>query len=286
MSFFKQCSVVAVVCLGLLLSHHAQACTVFAAVGPEDVAGAGALIAKVRDERAAVQTVKFMQHDTGYAFVGLFVGPKERFNMGVNEMGFVVFRTTAGSVPKDVRRQSVRFKSEDGLSGHEFLIRNCSSVDEALAQKAVFEHEPTNYMLADARKIAFVEVMPGGRHAVIVKDRGTLAHTNHYVTDAALADNIKIGKSSRARFARIQELLEKSPRPLKMDDFIAFTRDRNDGPNNSIFRIGSPNAKITTLSSMVVYLPENAAPVMEFAWRPNPADPKRWLRQRLSFPTH
>ena len=73
---------------------------------------------------------------------------------------------------------------------------------------------------------------------------------------------------------------------MKIDDFIAFTRDRNDGPNNSIFRIGSPNAKITTLSSMVVYLHANAAPVMEFAWRPNPADPKRWLQQSLYFPTH
>ncbi|MGN1208918.1 MAG: carcinine hydrolase/isopenicillin-N N-acyltransferase family protein, partial [Duodenibacillus sp.] len=217
-------------------------------------------------------------------FLGLFVGPKERFNMGVNEKGLVVFRTTAGSVPKHIRRQSVRFKSKEGLSGHEYLIRNCATVDEALAQTEVFSHEPTNYMLADARKIAVVEVMPGGRRAVTVRDRGTLAHTNHYLAEEALADNIKIGKSSRTRYERIEELLKASPRPLTMDDFAAFARDRNDGPNNSIFRIG-PEAKITTLSSMVVYLPENGVPVAEFAWRPDPAEPERWLRQHLIFPT-
>ena len=169
----------------------AGACTVFAAAGPELVPSGGTLVGKVRDERPAKQIVKTVASGDGYAFVGLFVGDNERYNMGVNEKGLVVFRTTAGSIPKKVRSRSVRYKSPAGLSGHEQIIRHCATVEEAL-KSGVFL-EPTNYVIADRKKIAYVEVLPDGTHASRVYDRGRFAHTNHYLMPEHQAAVIETG---------------------------------------------------------------------------------------------
>lgn len=220
----------------LCVVPSADACTVFAATGSDSVQGGGTLIAKVRDERMSRQVVKTVRPERGYAYTGLFVGRKQKFNMGVNEKGFVVFRTTAGSVPKSARKKAERYKSPDGFDGQEFLIRNCATVDEALQHREIFSKEPTNYMMADAKKIAFVEVLPNEKHVVVVKDKGTLAHTNHYITKDSFDQNVVSGVSSQIRYNRIRELLEKNEKPFKLDDFIAFTEDKNEGPDNSIFR--------------------------------------------------
>ena len=271
-----------VLCFPLLfLSSIAQSCTVFAATGSDVVKNGGTLVSKVRDERSFKHVVKTVYPEDGYAYTGLFNGKKEKFNMGVNEKGFVVFRTTAGSVPKEVRRQSKRFKSEDGLDGQEFLIRHCATVDEALKHTEIFKMEPTNYMMADSKKIAFVEVLPNGNFVVRVKDHGTLSHTNHYITKESESFNHLRGKSSLTRYKRIRELLKKQKTPYMLNNFIAFTKDRHDGLDNSIFRLGTPGKDVpTTLAAMAVYIPKNGSPEIWLKWRDNPKDSQSWQEKR------
>ncbi|MGN1149442.1 MAG: carcinine hydrolase/isopenicillin-N N-acyltransferase family protein [Sutterella sp.] len=265
----------------LLMSASANACTVFAATGPEFVQGGGTLISKVRDERSFKHVVKTVKPEQGYAYTGLFNGKKQKFNMGVNEKGFVVFRTTTGSVPKEVRKQYKRYKSEDGFDGQEFLIRNCATVDEALKHVEVFSKEPTNYMMADAKKIAVVEVLPGGRHVVTVRDRGTLAHTNHYITKDSFECNVVSSQSSQVRLNRIRKLLDTTAKPFSIQDFINFTENKNDGPDDSIFRLGTPGKDVsTTLATMAVYIPETGAPEIYLKWRDNPEDKTSWQNKR------
>ena len=260
-------------CLAAVLMAQAGtagACTVFAAAGPELVPSGGTLVGKVRDERPAKQIVKTVVPGDGYAFVGLFVGDNERYNMGVNEKGLVVFRTTAGSIPKKVRSRSVRYKSPAGFSGHEQIIRHCATVEEAL-KSGVFL-EPTNYVIADRKRIAYVEVLPDGTLASQVYDRGRFAHTTHYLMPEHQAANVKIGESSRIRYERITKLMDEQAKPYSMEDFIAWTKDRHDGPNNSIERIGVPGKScLTTLSAMVVHIPPAGDPEIYLRWRENPA---------------
>lgn len=273
----RNSAVLASLAIGLFfLNTSANACTAFAASGEDFVKGGGSLIAKVRDEKASVQTVKTIKPAEGYAYSGLFVGKKQKFNMGVNEKGFVVFRTTAGSVPKAQRAPNGRFKSKDGLDSQEFLIRHCATVDEALKHKEVFK-EATNFVMADNSKIAFVEVKPDGTFHVEVKENGMLAHTNHYLLDEAKDANLKIGKSSQTRFNRIDQLLKDAKRPLTMEDFEKFTDDQNAGANNSIFRVGNKKKDgISTLAKMVVYLPKSGKPDIYLTWRPDPKKPNYW----------
>lgn len=273
----KKSALLTILTLGLLsINSSANACTAFAASGEDFVKGGGSLIAKVRDEIPSVQTVKTVNPDDGYAYSGLFVGKKQKFNMGVNEKGFVVFRTTAGSVPKAERAPNGRFKSEDGLDSQEFLIRHCATVDEALQHKEVFK-EATNFVMADNSKVAFVEVKPDGNFHVEVKENGMLSHTNHYLLDGSKEANAKIGKSSQTRLVRIDQLLNESKKPLSMEDFKKFTDDQNAGPNNSIFRTGSKKkGSISTLSKMVVYLPKNGKPDIYLTWRPDPKRSNYW----------
>ena len=270
----KLTSICAALTSAVLMAFSANACTVFAATGTEYVQGGGTLISKVRDERSFNHVVKTVKPDQGYAYTGLFNG--KNFNMGVNEKGFVVFRTTTGSVPKNVRKQFKRYKSEDGLAGPESLIRNCATVDEALKHEDIFSMEPTNYMMADAKKIAVVEVLPGGKHVVTVKDRGTLAHTNHYIAKDSFEANILTSQSSQIRLNRIRQLLDDTAKPLKLQDFINFTEDRHDGSDNSIFRLGKPSTKVSTLATMAVHIPVEGAPEIYLKWRDNPDDKTAW----------
>lgn len=255
-----------------------QACTVFAATGAAFVKNGGTLVSKVRDERPGTSTVKTVNPPKGYSYTGLFTGLKEHLNMGINEKGLFVARTTAGSVDKDVKSRIEPFNGPDGLKGPEYLVRNCASVDEALQHKEVFNKEPINYILADAKKIAFVEVLPDGKFVVVEKDKGVLSHTNHYITKDSFEFNHVSGISSQVRLNRIQQLLSETKKPFQLKDFISFTEDAHDGVNNSIFR---PNGKnFRTLATMSVYIPENGEPEMYLKWLENERNPDTWLEKK------
>ena len=259
----------------LMAAAPLSACTVFSASG-ESVAEGGTLVVKVRDEMFHGQVFKTVCPEKGYAYTGLFTGKSERFNMGVNEKGLVVFRTTAGSVPKDIRRASKRFKSDEGLPGQEYLIRYAASVDDALKHIEAFS-EPTNYMLADATKTAVVEVLPGGKTVVKVTANGTLAHTNHYILPGSDEGNIRMKGSSEMRLARIEKLLAETPVGRTLDDAIRMASDRENGPDNAVWRPMYEGGKGShTLAMMAVHLVPGKAPVMYMHWRDKADDLASW----------
>ena len=262
--------------IALSLSLNANACTAFAANGKDFVAGGGTLITKVRDQIMTGQVVKTVYPSSGHAYFGLFNGKKEFFNMGINEKGFVAFATTAGSIPKKERLQVKTFRTSDGLTGLEFMMRNCGSVQEALSHTEIFQHRPVNYVMADAKQIAFVEVLPNGTFKTVVKDNGMLTHTNHYIIEESRQFNKKVSESSQSRLDRIQTLLKEHKKPFTMDDFINFTEDRHAGLDNSIFRLGSKDTLPSTLSTMVVHIPENGAPKLYMKWRDKRNDRDSW----------
>lgn len=265
---------IAAACL-TALAGQAAACTVFAATG-DSVEGGGTIVVKVRDEIFHGQTVKTVRPPSGYAYTGLFTGRRQTFNMGVNEKGLVVFRTTAGSVPKEIRRQAVRFKSSEGLPGQEFLIRYCASVDEALSHPEVFS-EPTNYMMADATKSAVVEVLPGGRTVVKVTENGTLAHANHYILEGAEEGNIRMKGSSEFRLARMEALLAGKPAGRTLEDAVRMASDREGGPDGAVWRPCYEGSKGShSLALMAVHLKAGAQPRLFLKWRDRGDDAGSW----------
>lgn len=249
----------------------AQGCTLFGAAGRDFVSG-GVLVAKTRDEHPGMQRFAVVRPESGYAYLGLFTGRKQRFNMGVNEKGLVVARSTAGSIPKEKRLAYPRFE-KDGLQGPDYIARHFASVEEVLSHLEVFS-EPVNYILADRREVAVIEVLPGGKTTVRRTQNGTLAHTNHYIEEASVSFNESIGRSSRTRLMRINALLSSATKPLSQQDFIRMTQDRHDGPVNSIWRVGTKPNGVQTLGAMVVDLPHHGNPRLYMTWRTDPADPR------------
>ncbi len=233
-----------------------RACTLWAAAG-ERAAHGGSLIAKNRDWTPEPDEVRLVAPARGFRFLGLFpvrAGKRPGAVAGVNEKGLTVVVASAGSIPREERT-----KGGKGLLRQ--LLTEFSTVEEVLARRTLFSRtHPVIYLLADSRRIAWVEVAPAGRFALRDSAGGVLSHTNHFL-DAALIDaNQKIGQSSRARLARIEELLAGKARPLTREDFIAFSGDRSAGPDNSIWRTGSRPERERTLATWIVSLPKDAPP--------------------------
>ena len=233
-----------------------SACTLWAAAG-ERAAHGGSLIAKNRDWTPEPDEVRLVAPAQGFRFLGLFPvreGKRPGVVAGVNERGLSVVVASAGSLPREER-----IKGGKGLLRQ--LLTEFSTVEEVLAKRALFSRtHPVIYLLADSRRIAWVEVAPGGRYAVRDSTSGVLSHTNHFL-DATLDDaNQRIGRSSRARLARIEALLAGKAQPLTREDCIAFSADRNDGPDNSIWRTGSRPEGKRTLATWIVSLPREAPP--------------------------
>ena len=72
--------------------------------------------------------------------------------------------------------------------------------------------------------------------------------------------NKKIGVSSQKRYDRIGQLLIEGKSPYTFDEFLAFSSDQNDGPDNSIFRLGSTPAKTRTMAVWAVKIPKQGSP--------------------------
>jgi len=181
----------------LFAAAGTPACTLFGAVGEGMVEGGGTLAAKTRDEHPGPQRFDIAVPSKGYAYLGLFTGDKHRFNMGFNEKGLFLARSTSGSLLRKERLALPRF-FKHRLSATDWIMQHYASVDEVLAHKEVFV-EPVNYLLADRTKIAVVEVMPGGQTTVRITEHGTAAHTNHFIEPESEALNQKIGSSSARR---------------------------------------------------------------------------------------
>lgn len=56
--------------------------------------------------------------------------------------------------------------------------------------------------------------------------------------------------------------LENIRHPFSMNDFITLSEDQADGPDNSIWRIGSSPQKERTLATFIVQLPLSGSPLL------------------------
>jgi len=233
------------------------ACTAWAAIGPGP--DGDVLIAKIRDEDPEqTQEIKAFHPKDGHAYFGL-VGIKDgnrRFVAGINEKGLSIVSLNASSVPEEERTQG----GGPGVgSMGQRVLRTCSDLAEVEARaKELFSgSRPRFYLLADRTRAAWLEIAPGGRFKLNPVAAGVTAHTNHYLAPAFEADNVKRTSSSRARLARIDELLAAHACPFSLEEFKRFSRDRQAGPDNSLFRTG---AKTRTIAVFLARIPKNGAP--------------------------
>ena len=242
------------IAITLFLSLPVEACTLWAANGSV-VENGGTLIVKNRDwEPNQHQVIKFVPVNDGYSYFGLYAeGATAGMKAGINEKGLVVLSATAGSVPSKER------KAMPNKAAIRTLLKECGSVDEALMRTDLFVG-PKILMFADSKKVATVEIGPDERFSVEVKENGCIYHTNHYVLEDMLDLNKKIGVSSQKRYDRIGQLLIEGKSPYTFDEFLAFSSDQNDGPDNSISRIGSTPAKTRTMAIWAVKIPFSGSP--------------------------
>lgn len=62
------------------------------------------------------------------------------------------------------------------------------------------------------------------------------------------------------RLSRIAELLGRDHKPYVLDDLMAFSRDRHDGSDDSIWRTGSGARSDETLASIGLWLHDGGKP--------------------------
>jgi len=275
MALMKKLLFIVFICL--TFSPNAFSCTLWSAQGDDWVQGGGALIAKNRDWIADHrQVLKLVIPKHGYRYFGIHAEGNDEpgLKAGINEKGLVVVSSTAGSISRKLRKESDRTK---GLLAK--LLNESDSVDSALKKERMFVG-PRNIMLADKTKIAVIEIGLNGEYSVAVKQNGVLTQTNHYLDEKLLKSNEKTGESSRRRRQRIEELLRNHAKPYSLDDFIAFSEDRNDGPDNSIRRTSSTPKKAVTLSVWIVYFPKNGHPQL-YVRLANPKEEEKTSRLNL-----
>ncbi|MDP1993479.1 MAG: carcinine hydrolase/isopenicillin-N N-acyltransferase family protein [Syntrophales bacterium] len=256
-----------------------EACTLWSAVGNR-VAHGGSLIAKNRDWTPEPSAVRLVHPDAGFRSLGLFPirdGKQRNIVAGVNEKGLVIVTASASSVP-----EADREKGGSNLTRQ--LLTVFSTVEDVQVNKSVFARtHPSMFLIADRRQTAWIEVAPEGKFSIRTIKKGVLTHTNHYLDETLIDVNGKIGRSSRTRLGRIGELLERHTAPLTLEDFIAFSQDRNDGPDDSLWRTGSKPDGKRTLASWIVSLPPAAPPEL-FVRLANPGEPERTIKMTLDGP--
>ena len=243
------------IAITLLLTAPVEACTLFAANGSV-VDDGGTLLVKNRDwEPNQHQVIKFVPSKDGYSYFGLYAeGTAAGMKAGINEKGLTVVSATAGSIPSKERKNML---NKAGSLAK--LLKECASVEEALTRTDLFLG-PKILMLADKKSVATIEIGPEGKFSIEQKENDYICHTNHYVAEDMLNFNKKIGQSSQKRYERICQLLDDASSPFSLDVFLNFSNDRNDGPDNSIFRLGSNPANTRTMAVWAVKIPLDSSP--------------------------
>ena len=247
----------------------AQACTIWAATGNQ-VKGKGSLIAKNRDNISRLYTaLKIVVPEKGFSFYGLFDIEADGYvTAGINEQGFVVVNAAANSVPRNKRLVATEDLTQR-------LLTSFGSVDAVLFEKDLFQKShPAIYIIGDTSKIASIEVAPGGKVSVNVREKGTLVFTNHYTNQELAEANEQSSVSSFMRLKRIQFLMARQTPSFTLDDFITFSNDRNGESEGALWRTaGAPDA-IRTLASWIVYMPPEGTPVL-YIKLSNPNEPEQ-----------
>jgi isopenicillin-N N-acyltransferase-like protein len=251
-----------------LATPPAQACTLFAALG-SSVQGGGALIAKNRDRCPLASGLKVFTPQAGYRYLGLVSldSPTAPAVAGINEKGLVVVDASPSSLP-------LQEEDYSAVPLTQALLTRCASVAEVLAQKELLRASyPVFEMVADRQQVAVIEIAPGGQVSIQASGRGTLCHTNHYLSSQLLWANQMAHPSSRVRCRRIMRLLGRERGPFTFADFLVFSQDRHAGPDNSINRLGSTPGKTRTLATFVAQVSDDAPHL--FVRMSNPGEPDK-----------
>jgi hypothetical protein len=254
----------------------AHPCTLFAAAGSR-VEGGGTIIVKNRDRSPRQSALKFFAPVDGFKYLALVATdiPQDPAVAGVNEKGLAVVDALPNLPPPQEK-----YSEAVNLTGA--LLRRCASVDDVLACQDLFRASyPVIEMVADGRRLAVIEIAPRGRVAVTVKDRGVLCHTNHYLDPRLQAANGKPSSSSCIRYGRIGRLLSWQTCPFALEDFLAFSQDRHDGPDNSICRRGSTPTETRTLATWIVAHPASGV-TRVWVKITNPGEPQKMVNLRLN----
>ena len=243
------------IAITLLLTAPVEACTLFAANGSV-VDDGGTLLVKNRDwEPNQHQVIKFVPSKDGYSYFGLYAeGTAAGMKAGINEKGLTVVSATAGSIPSKERKNM-----PNKAGSLTKLLKECASVEEALTRTDLFLG-PKILMLADKKSVATIDIGPEGKFSIDQKENDYICHANHYVAEDMLNFNKKIGQSSEKRYERICQLLDKASMPFSLDVFLNFSSDQNDGPDDSIFRIGGTSSKTRTMAVWAVSIPMQGSP--------------------------
>jgi isopenicillin-N N-acyltransferase like protein len=232
-----------------------EGCTLWAATGAK-VGGKGTLIAKNRDNsKDLTSELKVVSREKGFSFVGLFDPEALGYVIaGINEKGLTVVNASAGSLPDEKRNVATEDLTER-------LLTSFSGVDGVVREEAMFAgSHPAFYMVADAKKVALIEIAPGGKTSIKVTGNGVFTHTNHYTDSALTTANERPAANSRKRLDRINRLLADSPSPFDLDRFILLSEDRSGGASDRILRVCGPAQKVCTLATWVVSVPKVGFP--------------------------
>ena len=234
--------------LCILAAQPAQACTLWAAVG--DAANGGTLISKNRDWKPDHrQYLKLVTPKQGYRYFGLYAEGNNDpgLKAGVNEMGLTII-SASSNIPRKIRDNQL-----DKRGVMVTILRQYANIDALLADAdKVFSASRANFFLiSDRSKVLEIEVGLEGKYSIKMANTGLVTHTNHYL-DPQLAAlyNDKIGISSATRYQRINALLDHA-QTYTLDKFAQISRDKNDGPDNSLWRSGKEH----TMASWIVSTP-------------------------------
>ena len=237
------------------------------------------MIAKNRDWRPDQnQILKIVKPAEGYEYLGLFAEGDDDpgLKAGINRKGLVIISASASSIPRIERKQVT---GKRGVM--KMILETYASVDEVLKDQNLFlRARPSFLMIADKRSIVCVEIGLNNRYSLTRQDNGTISHTNHYLSPSLLADNRKIGKSSRKRLEEIQAWLSHPLSGFSLADYIHISEDRSNGPNDSILRTGGAPGAERTMATWITALPRRGIPKVYIKLR-NPGVTERVFNYRL-----
>ena len=173
---------------------------------------------------------------------------------------FLFFLVKGGNFKNSSRYQATKWQRPGPIEQLQILSQY-STVQQIYNDKDILfsNAHPEFYMLADKKNIAYVEIAPNHKFSFILKDKGILTHTNHYLDNNLLAYNEKKYPSSHIRFTRINELLDEKKDNFSLSDFKNFADDRLHSPNNSIWRTSADNYHERTVATWIVSIPHEGS---------------------------
>ncbi len=183
-------------------------------------------------------------------------GVEPSINGGINQKGLVVFYSAA---PLGTNNNHSAIVAR--------LLENCDSV-ACVQEKAtdLFQEAGTAFLiLGDAHKIAQVEIAPDGKYTITAKEKGSLYHTNHYLTEDYEKYNQGVSESSLKRYARIQSIMEDKKARFSADALRKISFDHSDGPNNSLYRTGTLCNPLRTIGHLTFEVKKNQPPRL-YGW--------------------